>query len=425
MAKKSFINTLLERRIPQILGSYLVAGTSLILFIEYLVDKYQFPSHYPTLALFALIGILPSVIILSYFHGAPGKDEWTRMERIGIPINVLFIAGILFFGDSLGIWNISKNNIYDNSLDTHLFYIGSPSKWVDVFKEDIDVINFIKDNNGYNMYPLDEDKLDTIRINLESVFLSEFYKQNLEVEMLNSNDEVKFMEAAFNNNNFTNDREIAEATVKQFKESKSVIFLIIYAIKNKENIISSYYVNIKLRVLPGWRTIAGSGLVDKEDFENDIYETSVDYVRSISKNKASGYVTKVDGNIIYINPGGLELRENMNLLGFNVYNLHDKNMDGLTDKDSDWEIQFNDWERATEIIKDSNDYSKSEIDRINQIYTTLSQDTLNKIYRGQYYGENSYSLKVSKVIDNTIIAKLTELSNPWVKIRPYDLIILE
>ena len=110
MPKKPFIKTLLERRIPQILGSYLVAGTSLILFIEYLIEKYQFPSHYPTLALFALVGILPSVVILAYFHGAPGKDEWTIVERIGIPINILFIAGVLFFGDSINIWNIEKGS---------------------------------------------------------------------------------------------------------------------------------------------------------------------------------------------------------------------------------------------------------------------------------------------------------------------------
>ena len=104
---KTFIKELLNRRVPQILGSYLVAGTSLILFIEYLVDKYQFPSHYPTLSLFALFGILPSVVILSYFHGAPGKDEWTKVEKIGIPINVLFITCVLFFGDNFNMWNIS------------------------------------------------------------------------------------------------------------------------------------------------------------------------------------------------------------------------------------------------------------------------------------------------------------------------------
>ena len=49
---------------------------------------------------------MPSVIILTYFHGTPGKDEWTKVERIGIPINVLFITGVLFFGDSLNIWII-------------------------------------------------------------------------------------------------------------------------------------------------------------------------------------------------------------------------------------------------------------------------------------------------------------------------------
>ena len=71
MAQESFIKKLLDRRVPQILGSYLVAATSLVLFVEYLVDKYQFADHYPMLVLFAIIGILPSVIISAYFHGAP------------------------------------------------------------------------------------------------------------------------------------------------------------------------------------------------------------------------------------------------------------------------------------------------------------------------------------------------------------------
>ena len=128
MPNKSFIKTLIERRILQILGSYFIAGTSLIFFIQYLVDKYQFPSHYPTLSLFALIGILPSVLILAYFHGAPGKDEWTKVERIGIPINVLFIAGILFFGDSMNIWEIDKEYTKDNLPGVHLLYIGSPEE---------------------------------------------------------------------------------------------------------------------------------------------------------------------------------------------------------------------------------------------------------------------------------------------------------
>ena len=86
------IKELIRRRIPQILGSYLVAGTSMVLFVEYLVDKYNFPIFFPTLTLITILGILPSVIIIAYFHGAPGKDEWTKIEKFGIPVNILFIG---------------------------------------------------------------------------------------------------------------------------------------------------------------------------------------------------------------------------------------------------------------------------------------------------------------------------------------------
>ena len=67
------LKEILNRRIPQILGSYLIAGTSLVLFIEYLVDKYEFSYYLPTISLKAVICILPSVIILSYFNGRPEK----------------------------------------------------------------------------------------------------------------------------------------------------------------------------------------------------------------------------------------------------------------------------------------------------------------------------------------------------------------
>ena len=97
---------LLARRVPQIIGSYIVASTSLVLFIEYLVDKYQLADYYPSITLFGVLAIIPSVIILAYFHGAPGKDDWTKIEQIGIPVNILFIACVLFFGDSLNIWKI-------------------------------------------------------------------------------------------------------------------------------------------------------------------------------------------------------------------------------------------------------------------------------------------------------------------------------
>ena len=98
------IKKILNRRIPQILGSYFIAGTSLVLFIEYLVEKYEFPIYLPTMSLIALVGILPSVLILAYFHGAPGKDEWNKIEKVGIPINVFFIGIFILIGNNYNWW---------------------------------------------------------------------------------------------------------------------------------------------------------------------------------------------------------------------------------------------------------------------------------------------------------------------------------
>ena len=182
MAKKSFIKTLLERRIPHILGSYLVAGTSLILFIEYLIDKYQFPSSYPTLALFALIGILPSVIILSYFHGAPGKDEWTKVEKVGIPINVLFIAGILFFGDGLNMWQINTDNMISTPQKV-LIHITSLDEYSDEY------FNKASDSG---LIVLTNTKLDSIRENVESLLLGVYYNEKFQFIIPRSSDEVQF-----------------------------------------------------------------------------------------------------------------------------------------------------------------------------------------------------------------------------------------
>ena len=59
--KKSFLKELLDRRIPQILGSYFIGATTLIFFIDWLVAKYGFSDYYTSLALFGLISILKSL----------------------------------------------------------------------------------------------------------------------------------------------------------------------------------------------------------------------------------------------------------------------------------------------------------------------------------------------------------------------------
>ena len=189
MPKKSFIKVLLDRRIPHILGSYLVAGTSLILFIEYLVDKYQFPSHYPTLSLFALMGILPSVIILSYFHGAPGKDEWTKVEKVGIPVNVFFIAVILFFGDSLNVWNIEKG-VIEEQPEEYLIHFTSLYDEKKVYEE---WTLYQKFSKGRELDTLGIHFLDTIRRNIKAELLSEYYNYQKEFHVPTSHEDIEYL----------------------------------------------------------------------------------------------------------------------------------------------------------------------------------------------------------------------------------------
>ena len=98
------IKELLKRRVLQIIGSHFIASISMILFLDWLKINYGLPKDYITLALFGVVAILPSVIILAYFHGAPGKDEWTKIEKIGVPINIIFIFSMLLIGYKSNWW---------------------------------------------------------------------------------------------------------------------------------------------------------------------------------------------------------------------------------------------------------------------------------------------------------------------------------
>ena len=247
MPKKSFIKILLERRIPHIMASYLVAGTSLILFVEYLVDKYQFPSYYPTLALFALIGILPSVIILSYFHGAPGKDEWTNVEKVGIPINVLFIAGALFFGDSLNIWEMDQN-ISDNDIpNVHLIYIGSPEENNNFAYRSAEKYLSAAENEGSEIFSFDELELKNLRSNIEAGLYSEFYNQNLTIKVLKNDEEIRFVDNSVKKYIDIDMQSLAGGIYKFFDEPTHIIFVRVYAMKSIKGEILEYVYDVAER----------------------------------------------------------------------------------------------------------------------------------------------------------------------------------
>ena len=101
------VRTLVERRVPHILALYAGASWGLIEFVNFAVDEFLLSPHWIRVALVALLLLFPTVFMLAWFHGKPGKDvdEMPRTEKIGIPVNIALCAGVLwmlFGGEDLG-----------------------------------------------------------------------------------------------------------------------------------------------------------------------------------------------------------------------------------------------------------------------------------------------------------------------------------
>ena len=102
------IRSLIERRVPHAVGIYAGASWGLFEFTEAIVvERLLFSTHYENLVLLAAPLLLPSVILLAWFHGKPGRERETlaRTEKIGIPANLALCGIVLwavFAGTDLG-----------------------------------------------------------------------------------------------------------------------------------------------------------------------------------------------------------------------------------------------------------------------------------------------------------------------------------
>ncbi|MCH7679965.1 hypothetical protein IID10_11495 [candidate division KSB1 bacterium] len=102
---KSLFADLIDRRVPQILGIYLGACWAVVQFVDFLVNRYILSPHLTDVAIVVLISFIPTIMLLAYFHGKPGRDHWTRVEKIGIPFNLVLTALLVFYifsGQELG-----------------------------------------------------------------------------------------------------------------------------------------------------------------------------------------------------------------------------------------------------------------------------------------------------------------------------------
>ncbi|MYA42672.1 MAG: tetratricopeptide repeat protein [Gemmatimonadetes bacterium] len=98
------IRSLFERRVFHAVGIYAGASWGLIEFADAIVvQRLLFSTHYVDLVLWAMPLLLPSVFMLAWFHGKPGRDRDTlaRTEKVGIPANLVLCGVVLWisFGD--------------------------------------------------------------------------------------------------------------------------------------------------------------------------------------------------------------------------------------------------------------------------------------------------------------------------------------
>ena len=89
-----FFHTLRQRRVFQIVGIYLGVIFAAFEFTDMIVERYGLSDELVDVVLAGMLSFLPTTIMLAYFHGAPGKDRWHRVEKLGIPLNVL-LTGVL------------------------------------------------------------------------------------------------------------------------------------------------------------------------------------------------------------------------------------------------------------------------------------------------------------------------------------------
>jgi tetratricopeptide (TPR) repeat protein len=89
---------LAERRVPQYLAIYIGVCWGLVQFMSFLEDRYPSVVHavWTDATLLGAVLLLPSVVLFTYNHGRPGRDHWTILEKIGIPVNLALAASILF-----------------------------------------------------------------------------------------------------------------------------------------------------------------------------------------------------------------------------------------------------------------------------------------------------------------------------------------
>jgi tetratricopeptide (TPR) repeat protein len=109
------ITELRDRRILPAVGVYVAGVWVAIEILDRLVERYLLSPYLTDIVFWGLYSLIPAVMLIAWTHGRPGKDKATRLEKVGVPINLIATIGLLItvFGDKdfdLTATQITVNN---------------------------------------------------------------------------------------------------------------------------------------------------------------------------------------------------------------------------------------------------------------------------------------------------------------------------
>ena len=97
MQQQSFIKSLFQRRVPQILGLYIAATWMMIEIGDWMVERFSLLPEITSYIFIGMVFFVPSVCYLAYQYGQPGPDPWKRPTFFIVPTNLLVAFGAMFY----------------------------------------------------------------------------------------------------------------------------------------------------------------------------------------------------------------------------------------------------------------------------------------------------------------------------------------
>lgn len=92
-----------DRRMLQVTGVYLAGAWPFFQFVQWLVNRYVLSPHLVDACLLLLLILLPSILLVA--HASEKHGGWTRLQKIGIPCNLVgavILLLVLFGGKDMG-----------------------------------------------------------------------------------------------------------------------------------------------------------------------------------------------------------------------------------------------------------------------------------------------------------------------------------